>query len=302
VRSWSEQRDTRFSRCPGVWHDGYCFDRIADRLRDSAPDHVVDIPLMPVTHRVLLHSQGPALWPAHKSLDEILELQATTPEPIWNSVYQGSPTSPGGTIFKRQWWRGKNRYDSSPENLVRLTSSCIGRWISWDTAMKDTDDSAYTADVVGELRPNYQLAIREVWRERLEFPELPSVMGQVTQRYNWDGKLRGVLIEDKASGTSAYQTLRSSADNATRPLLIPFMPVGDKNTRANQAAVWCRNDCILLPEPSDQVSWLLDFEEELFGIPSSLYRDQGDAFAQLVIYTENYLAEGFRAHGGARAA
>lgn len=257
---------------------------------------------MVATYRVKLHSNGPALWPEHKPLDEILELQATTPPGIWSAVYQGAPTAPGGTIFKREWWRNKNRYDSSPENLVRMTSACIGRWISWDTAMKDTNDAAYTAFVVGELQPNYQMAIREVGREKLEFPELPTAISQVTQRYNWDGRLRGILIEDKASGTSAYQTLRASADRATRELLVAFMPVGDKDTRANQAAVWCRNDCILLPEPSAQVPWLLDFEEEVFALPTSTYRDQGDAFAQLVIYTENLLERGFHARGGAKAA
>jgi predicted phage terminase large subunit-like protein len=254
---------------------------------------------MPVTHKVLLHQNGPALWPEHKPLAEILELQATTPAPIWSSIYQGAPTAPGGTIFHRAWWRGKNRYDAADHRLV---SDCIGRWISWDTALKDTNDAAYTACTVGELQPNYKLAIREVYRERLEFPELPQVMGQVTSRYNADRKLRGVLIEDKASGTSAYQTLMAGADRDMQQLLIPFMPVGDKDTRANQAAVWCHNDCILLPEPSAAVPWLLDFEEELFGIPTSTYRDQGDAFAQMIIYTENYLAQGWHARGGARAA
>lgn len=257
---------------------------------------------MPVTHRVLLHRDGPALWPAHKSLAEILELQATTPENIWSAVYQGSPTAPGGTIFKRSWWRGKNRYDSSPENLQTMQSKCIGRYISWDTAFKDTNDAAYTAAVVGELQPNYQMATREVYRERLEFPELPVVMDRLTQRYAADGKLRGVLIEDKASGTSAYQTLRSSTATKVASLLVPFQPVGDKDTRANQAAVWCKNDCVLLPEPSEQVPWLADFEDELFAIPTSTFRDQADAFAQLIIYTENVLAEGWHARGGARTA
>lgn len=257
---------------------------------------------MTVTHRVLLHRNGPALWPSHKSLAEILELQATTPEGIWNAVYQGSPTAPGGTIFKRAWWRQQNRYDSSPDNLQRMLSKCIGRWISWDTALKDTNESAYTAAVVGELQPNYQIAMREVYRERLEFPELPQVIDRMTQRYNVDGKLRGVLIEDKASGTSAYQTLMSSSAPDAREMLIPFQPIGDKDTRANQAAVWCKNGCVLLPEPSDAVPWLLDFEEELFALPTSTFRDQGDAFAQLIIFTENILARGFHARGGARAA
>jgi hypothetical protein len=192
---------------------------------------------MPVTHRVKLHSNGPALWPEHKPLAEILELQATTPDPIWQAVYQGAPTAPGGSIFKRAWWRGQDRYDSSAENLQRMMSACIGRWISWDTALKDTNTAAYTAAVVGELRPNYQMAMREVYRERLEFPELPLVMDRLAQRYSVDGKLRGVIIEDKA-----------------------------------------------------------------FAIPSATYRDQADAFAQLIIYCENLLASGYHARGGARAA
>ncbi len=257
---------------------------------------------MPVTHRVKLHSNGPALWPEHKSLAEVLELQATTPDPIWNAVYQGAPTSPGGSIFKRRWYRNQNRYDASPDNLQRMWSRCIGRWISWDTALKDTNTSAFTAVVVGELEPNYQMAIREVWRDRLEFPELPIVMQRWTERYAVDGKLRGVLIEDKASGTSAYQTIMASSSDALRATMIPFQPQGDKDTRANQAAVWCKNDCILLPEPNETVPWLLDFEDELFSVPTSTFRDQADAFAQLVIYCENILAEGFRARGGAKAA
>lgn len=257
---------------------------------------------MPVTHRVLLHRNGPALWPEHKPLDEVLELQATTPEPIWNAVYQGAPTAPGGSIFKRAWWRGKNRYSSAPDDLVRMGATCVGRWISWDTALKDTNESAFTVAVVGELQPNYQMATREVYRDRLEFPELTPVMDRMTQRYAIDGKLRGVLIEDKASGTSAYQTLLASSSPDLRRVLIPFQPVGDKDTRASQAAVWCKNDCVLLPEPSEGVPWLLEFEDELFALPTSNFRDQGDAFAQLIIYTENLLASGFHARGGARAA
>src|SRR5947209_14199446 len=105
---------------------------------------------MSVTYRYKLHDRGPALWPEHKPLAEVLELQATTPEGIWSSVYQGSPTSPGGSIFKRAYWRGKNRYNAAPDNLVRITSGCVARWISWDTALKDTNEAAYTAAVTGE--------------------------------------------------------------------------------------------------------------------------------------------------------
>jgi predicted phage terminase large subunit-like protein len=253
---------------------------------------------MPTTYRYKVHNQGPALWPDHKPLAEVLELEATTPDYIWKSIYQGNPTAAAGTIFRREWWRAKNRYDVTEQRKV---FGCIGRWISWDTGLKDTNTSAFTACVVGELWPNYMLAIREVYRERLEFPELPEMIRQVNQRYAWDGKTRQVIIEDKASGISAYQTIMAGADKELARVLDRFNPTTDKVTRANQAAVWCKNDCVLLPQPSEAAPWLLDFEQELFNAPGSTYMDQVDAFSQLVLWVENYLAQGWHARGGVSA-
>jgi hypothetical protein len=44
----------------------------------------------------------------------------------------------------------------------------------------------------------------------------------------------------------------------------------------------------------------LDFEDELFDFPNSAFMDQVDAFSQLIIYTENLLAEGWRARRGSQ--
>lgn len=246
---------------------------------------------MPQTHRLLLHRDGPALWAAHKPLDEVLELKQTTPEQTWQGTYQGNPTAPGGVIFKRKWFR-ENRFDAADIGLSNLV---IARWISWDTAMKDDEANAYTACTVGELMPDYRLLTREVWRDRLEFPDLPDAIERFARLYGDDGKLRGVLIEDKASGTSAYQTLMATANDALKQLLIAFQPVGDKPQRATQAAVWCKNNSVLLPHPSHAVMWLKDFEDELLSFPGSKFKDQVDSFAQLILYVENLLAEGLRA-------
>lgn len=245
---------------------------------------------MPTQTRYLLHQNGPALWPEHKPLREVLELQQTTPANIWQSTYQGNPTAPEGTIFQRAWFR--DRFDLGD---VGLMTQVVARWVSWDTALKDDVDNAYTAAVVGELTADYRLLVRRVWRARLQFPELPDTIVTHARRANDDDRLRGVLIEDKASGTSAYQTLTATAEDWLKPLLIPFMPSGDKEQRANQAAVWCRNGCVLLPAPAIEAPWLIDFEDELFTFPGSAFKDQVDAFAQLVLYAENLLAEGLRA-------
>lgn len=241
--------------------------------------------------QVLLHDE-PVLWPEHKPLPQVRELQATTPENIWEGTYQGNPTPPGGSIFRREWWRGKNRYDPDDRRLVNWV---VGRWISWDTGLKDNDSSAYTVATVGELWPDYRLAIRYVYRDRIEFPALPGQIEEMAIRFNRDDKLRGVLIEDKASGITAHQTLMATAPDWLKPLLIAFNPTVDKITRANQAAVWCRNDCVLLPRPAPTVPWAVDFEEEIFDFPNSGYADQTDSLSQLIIWAENLLADGWYA-------
>jgi predicted phage terminase large subunit-like protein len=230
---------------------------------------------------------------------EVVRLYESMPEYAFRQEILAEFTQKAGVIFDHAWWEhGSNRY-AIEDTAIRNT--VIARWLSFDTALKDKDSSAYTACVVGELTPDYKMVIREVWRDRLTFPYLPQKIMDMATRYNQDGKLRGVIIEDKASGTSAHQTLDSTAPDWLRALLIPFMPSGDKRQRAEQAAVWARNGSILLPHPSDKAQWLFTFEDELYSSPESEYMDQVDAFAQLIIYTEHLLASGWRARNGVAA-
>lgn len=247
-------------------------------------------------HQVTLHHDGPALWPQHKPLPEVLELRATTPELTWSGTYQGVPTPPGGYTFKRGWWPKERRYDIQSQAVKNLV---YARYISWDTGLKDREetDTDYTGYTVAELWPDYRLGIRYVQQERLEFPFLPDVIEQVAIKWNYDEKLHGILIEDKSSGTSALQTLAASGPAWLRPLLIPFNPTTDKITRASQAAVWCRNGCVLLPLPGPDLYWLIDFEEELFSFPQAAHDDRTDSFTQLVLYLEHILAAGRKARG-----
>lgn len=118
---------------------------------------------------------------------------------------------------------------------------------------------------------------------------------------NRDGKLEKVIIEDQASGTGVVQTL-GLGDAWLAKRLFAFRPGlhGDKVQRAQQAALWCKRGCVLLPHPGASSPWLYEFEKQLFQFPDVEYRDMVDAFSQLVIYLENYLAAGWRARGGGR--
>lgn len=240
------------------------------------------------THRVLLHQNGPALWPEHKPLAEILELQATTPELIWHGTYQGSPTPPGGYTFKREWWPRANRFVLGEQQVHT-------RFLSFDTGLKDKETTDFTGYVVGELWPDYRLGIVYAEQQRLEFPFLPEYIEQTAVRWNGDGRLNAIIIEDKASGISALQTLQASAPAWMADLLVPFLPTTDKVTRGSQSAVWCKNRSVLLPVLSPELHWLIDFEDELFDFPQAVHDDRADAFSQLILYLENLLSAGWQA-------
>ena len=244
-------------------------------------------------YAVVVHENGPALWPEYKSLAEVVKLRDTTPTLIWEGTYQGNPTPAGGYTFRREWWSGQNRY-----TVGEYLGKVLGRFQSWDTAEETKDTSAWTVGVTGEVLDDYRLVIRDVYRERLTFDVLPQTIESQARLHWGDGRLKGIVIEDKSSGKSANQTLRATSPEWLRELLSPYQPLGSKEARAAAASVWCRNGMVWLPHPGPGAPWLMDFEDELFSFPQGTFADQADAFSQLILFVENYLAEGWAARQG----
>ncbi|MPZ99496.1 MAG: phage terminase large subunit [Dehalococcoidia bacterium] len=273
------------------WH----LDDLAGRALDAdlAGWTVLRLPAIAEAGDPLGREVGEALWPARYPLSRLEKVRASSVD--FDALYQQHPVAREGATFRREWLAGL-RYDAEDGGPANL---CVGRWISVDSAMKDTISSDYTAVCVVEMLPDYRLLVREVYRERLQFPDLPGTIEAIGRRYNRDLKLRGVLIEDKGSGISALQTLRASAPDWLARMLLPFEPGGSKEYRASQAAVWVRNGCVLLPHPSEAVPWLADFEAELFAFPSAAHDDQVDSLVQAVLFLEHYVAQGFHARAEA---
>lgn len=235
------------------------------------------------------------------------EIEATrqeTPANIFRQEYEASFTDDASTIYSPAWWDGQNRYDW---HALVHTTLYEGRYLSWDTAFSTKDTAAYSACVVGEMvsrdqrGDEFKLHVREAYRDRLTFPALIDESTRLIDRYNVDGKLTAILIEAAASGSSLVQTLASAMPQYAH--MIRGVPVkGDKAQRANQASVWCREGCVLLPEPCPETPWLREFEAELYAAPFGRFMDQADAFAQLVWWAEPYLQDGLRMRRGPVAA
>lgn len=248
---------------------------------------------------------GEALCPERYSLTKLQKIERRLGEYYFGALFQQRPQPASGAIFKREWWeREQNRYrpeDKADRNRV------VARWIVYDTALKDGAGNDYSAAAVWELWPDYRIAIRHMWNERIQSALLPARMQADAEYWNKDGKLRGLVIEDKGSGTNAIQTLRMAAPQWLADMIFEFMPTGTKAYRARLASIWCERNCVLLPIPSkDNGDWyntLLDPNTgQLWLFPHAAHDDMVDTISSGIMYLEHYVKEGWDLRQSAPAA
>lgn len=242
---------------------------------------------------------GELLWPELNPREYVEELKRELGEYGAAGQLQQRPTPEGGGIFKKEWWsilQDRNRYDLEDKKIVR---GVVGRWIFFDTAMKDADSNDYSCGTIFELWPDYRIGLRHVWMDRIQSAFLPKEIARLATRWNRDGKLQRVVIEDRNSGTTAIQTLRASADDPWLANLIEgFVPNESKEYRARQASIWCEKDCVLFPYPNALAEWYFatidDTTGQLFKFPNAEHDDFVDTFSMGLIYLEHYLEAGWR--------
>jgi len=231
---------------------------------------------------------GQLLWPERFGEKENLAAKADLGLRGYAGQHAQRPAPAGGAVFQAAWWRGQNRCSYNPGRV-------IGRWLSWDTAFKDGEQNDFSALTVWELLEDYRLSLRFAHWGRYQFPQLAKAVDDEGQRWARDGRLRGIVIEDKASGISALQTLQQ-AGGWIGDYLQAFQPGQySKVGRARQASLWCERGCILLPHPCPETPWLLDFEDMLYKFPSARINDPVDSMSQAILFLEHLLARGWQA-------
>jgi phage terminase large subunit-like protein len=278
-------------------HARSIFSRLVEGTADFLRDRIASGPIPAVENLEIedrdsrpMITGGRATWrgmPLNR-LQEILDDEGLA---AFMSERMHRTRDPAAEVFEREWWTGRNRY-----RIDDPLRTVVGRWMSLDLSMKDKETSAYNALVVFELTSEYLLDVRYVWREKLSFPRLMPRLEPMAWRWNHDGKLQGFIVEDKAHGVTVLQTIEEGSDEWLKGVFVPFDPGSmPKEQRWQQAASWGPTGGIRLPYPHPDVPQLHEFEEEVYGLPNSSYKDFADSFSQGVIYLEHYIAEGLRA-------
>jgi predicted phage terminase large subunit-like protein len=177
------------------------------------------------------------LWPGFWTLDELQATKKAIGPVKWAAQYLQAPTGGSNAIFKSTNWRvwgdAKEQCPMPEYEFAWADGSpppCDFLIHSWDTAIKKTERADYSAftswgvfkvdvpigedDLEADAPPAFrQRRFRTInhaillssYKARLEFPELKR---KVKEFYDED-KPDTLLIEDKGSGSSLIQELRS---------------------------------------------------------------------------------------------
>ena len=220
---------------------------------------------------------GAPLWPAWYGTDALArirqQLERDEGGRAWMCLYQGVPTPPEGTLFKRQFFQ--NRYGSADHLDVQRIFLFV------DSAYKTGVSNSYSSIAVWALvrvdggKP--RLALLDVWRKKVPYDDLELAVQDVWAKWSRGGSPAEVHIEDKASGQTLLQTL----GNRTSIPLFPWKgPTGaSKESRAEDALPPFRAGLVLLPASAP---WVAAWIDEHTGFPGAAFNDQVDTTSMAV--------------------
>jgi predicted phage terminase large subunit-like protein len=229
--------------------------------RDGDEWEIIELP-------AIMPSDEP-LWPEFWSLDELLKLRNELPASKWNAQYQQSPTSEGGALVKREWW--KEWTDERPPKCEFIIQS-------WDTAFTKNERSDYSACTtwgvfyLNEDKNDANVILLDAMKERLEFPELKKRAMEMYREFEPDA----FIVEAKASGAPLIYELRAMGITVQE-----FTPVrgNDKISRVNSVSDLFASGKIWAP----RTRWADDVIEEMAAFPNSDHDDLVDSTTQALL-------------------
>lgn len=222
-------------------------------------------PALAVENDVLGRAVGQALFPQRYDEKALRKIKNRNDDYWWEALYQGNPVPTKGNIIDVTGFKRKYEYDKMPG---RETFDMI--IISADTAIKDTEIADYTVfQVWGVRSEGYYLL--DVIRDKIQYPKLIETAESLHRVW----RPEFFLIEDKGSGSSLIQELRSEGTVN----VWPIDPGSESKVLRMQAETpIIKSGVVVLP---DHASWLDDFLLECRSFPKGK-KDQVDAFSQFL--------------------
>lgn len=234
--------------------------------------------------------EGELLWEAGLNKATIEQRKIQLGSYNYAGQYQQIPAPAEGGIIKESYF-------------IKWTSEKPPKFISvfqsLDTAFEVTDTSSFTGILTFGIFENEKgvncLILLNLWRERVEYPELRKLSKDVYNDYLNDGQLSikpdvrrksdMMLVEAKASGISLVQDLRKAGINAYK-----FDPnkFGDKMLRVRLATPFIEAGLVYLPTRGPDFKKFNTISQTLVehckNFPNTESRDVVDCLTQAILH------------------
>jgi predicted phage terminase large subunit-like protein len=218
------------------------------------------------TNKDPLHREvGEALWPDRYPIHVLEDIKQTIQTREWTAQYQQNPVDEEGGIIKYDWLK---RYDKKPDSFDKIVQS-------WDTAFSKNTTNAPSVCLTFGQKDHYHYWLH-TYRGFIDYPTLKK---KVVSQYN-DFEASIVLVEDRASGQSLVQDLKSETGIPIKGIY----PKGSKEQRLSSESGSIESGSLLLPESAP---WLTDTITELIAFPTGKYKDVADALSQYLRYSRS---------------
>jgi predicted phage terminase large subunit-like protein len=231
--------------------------------------------------------------------EEVYGLTTTTGNyVVWglassNSQYQQTPEARGGGIFKREWWQPWEPGDGKFPPFTYVIVSCDSSY----TEKEINDPSAAVVLGIWENAQGYnRVMLMHAWRRRLQFSGAKCLPEPGEKAFHFRERLQKswglvewladtctrfkadrLLIESKASGISAAQSLGNSHPHAGWAVQL-IEPIGDKHARAISVQPSFSQEMVYVPYPLR--TWGEITIDEMAVFPKGKFKDLTDAMTQ----------------------
>jgi predicted phage terminase large subunit-like protein len=255
------------------WHE----DDLAGWLLKEHPEEnwtVLNLPAIAERDEPGGRKEGEALWSSRFPIETLERIKEAVGGAAWQALYQGRPAAAEGAMFRRAWWKISA---TVPETFERIV-------LSLDTAFKQKSTSDWSVGItLGVAQSAFY--ILDIWRERVDFPELQRKVNALAERW----RPNQILIEDQASGQSLTQSLQASSRLPVKPIKVDR----DKVSRAAAILPLIEAGRVVLPAGAE---WMAQFVDECATFPNGAYDDCVDALSQCLNYLSGVGATGHVAY------
>ena len=264
---------TRLSPKSGIllgmtrWHEDDLAGRLLADMKNGGDQwRVVSFPAI-AEEDEQYRKEGDALHPERYDLTNLTKIKKAVGTQTWNALYQQRPSSKGGDVIKRAWFK---RYSVLP--LMRRVI------IAGDTAQKVKQHNDFSVFIVAGIGIDGGLYIIDLIRGKWEAPELERKLEDIWNKYRASHKAQSVYIEDKSSGTGLIQSIQRKRNIPIKGVQVD----ADKYTRVLGIQGFIESGYVFLPDGAEWVEDFLSECEKFTATDSHKHDDQVDTLTMAI--------------------